>query len=164
MELRKIIGQDDVEKVKSFFHKIFPEEIGYDLVHFEQSVTGEHCFKRLEYYLGCEKGNVVGISGVYSDDEDECWLGWFGVRPEYRGKGYATAILDLQLQMMKNYGYKVCRLYTDKVINKHAVFLYIKKGFQTDSEYKGNIITMSKSLYDASIPNKWNGIPLGFAD
>ena len=105
----------------------------------------------------------MGISGVYADNNDECWLGWFGIRPEYRRKGYASSILDLQLQMMKDYGYKVCHLYTDKVINKHAVNLYIKKGFQKNSAYKDNIITMSKSFDSAIIPNKWSGEPLEFA-
>lgn len=163
MELHKITTLKDVEIVKSFFYQIFPEENKYDLIHFEQSITKQHNFKRLEYYLGYENDTIVGISGVYADNNDECWLGWFGIRPEYRRNGYANAILDLQLQMMKDYGYKVCRLYTDKVINKHAVNLYIKKGFQKDSAYKDDIITMSKSLDNVVILNKWSGEPLGFA-
>ena len=163
MKLHKITTLKDVEIVKSFFYQIFPEENKYDLIHFEQSITKQHNFKRLEYYLGYENDTIVGISGVYADNNDECWLGWFGIRPEYRRNGYANAILDLQLQMMKDYGYKVCRLYTDKVINKHAVNLYIKKGFQKDSAYKDDIITMSKSLDNVVILNKWSGEPLGFA-
>ncbi len=163
MELRKITTKEDVELVRSFFYQIFPTETEYDLVHYEQSITGEHDFQRLEYYFGCENGVVVGISGVYADNNDECWLGWFGVCPEYRRKGYASSILDLQLQKMKDYGYKVCRLYTDKVINKHAVNLYIKKGFQKDSSYQGNIMTMARSLDGVTLPYQWCGKPLAFA-
>ena len=164
MKLQKISTLEDIEIVKSFFYQIFPEENKYDLVHFEQSITRQHKFKRLEYYLGCENNALVGISGVYADNSDECWLGWFGIRPEYRRNGYASTILDLQLQMMKEYSYKVCRLYTDRVINKNAVNLYIKKGFKKDSAYENDIITMSKSLENASIPGKWIGKPLGFND
>lgn len=163
MKLHKITTHEDIEIVKSFFYQIFPEENKYDLIHFEQSITRQHGFKRLEYYLGYENNTVVGISGVYADNNVECWLGWFGIRPEYRRNGYASVMLDLQLQIMKDYGYKVCRLYTDEVINTHAVDLYIKKGFRKDSAYKDNIITMSQSFDNAVIPDKWSGEPLGFA-
>lgn len=163
MKLEKIATPEDIEIVKSFFYQIFPEESEYNLLHFDKSITGQHNLKRLEYYLGYENGAAVGVSGIYADNYDECWLGWFGIRPEYRQRGYATAILDMQLQMMKNYGYKVCRLYTDDVINKYAVDLYLKKGFQKDATYKENIITMSKSLDGVTIPLKWKNKPLCFA-
>ena len=99
---------------------------------------------------------------MYANNTNECWLGWFGIRPEYRHKGYATAMLNLQLEIMKNYGYKVCRLYTSEVINKEAVQLYIKTGFKKDSDYENNIITMAKPLNDEIHISKWQGIPLGF--
>ncbi len=162
MQLRKITTAADVEIIRSFFYDIFWEETDYDLVHFQDAITGEYDFERLEYYLGYENGGVVGISGVYADNADECWLGWFGIRPEYRHKGYATAMLNLQLEIMKNYGYKVCRLYTSEVINKEAVQLYIKTGFKKDSDYENNIITMAKPLNDEIHISKWQGIPLGF--
>ncbi|MBP5697961.1 MAG: GNAT family N-acetyltransferase [Alphaproteobacteria bacterium] len=162
MELRKVTTKDDVEMVRSFFYEIFKEETQYDLGHFEKAISGKHDLKRLEYYLGYEGNEVVGVSGVYADKNEECWLGWFGVRPECRRKGYGAAMLDLQLEMMKNYGYKVCRLYTDKVINKIAVKLYTKKGFQKDFAYKGNNITMAKSLDNVTVAVKWKGKPLGF--
>lgn len=162
MKLHKITEPKDIEIVKSFFYKIFPEETKYNLIHFEQAITGQHDFKRLEYYFGYKNDEIVGISGLYADNNDECWLGWFGIRPEYRRNGYASTLLDLQLQIMKDNNYKVCRLYTDKVINKNAIDLYIKKGFQQDSSYKENTITMSKSLDGTTIPNKWSGKPLEF--
>jgi len=164
MELRKVTTKQDIEIIKSFFYEIFPEESDYNLIHFKWSVTGQHNFKRLEYYFVCENGAIVGVSGIYAVKEDECWLGWFGVRPKYRQKGYASAMLDLQLRLMQGNGYKVCRLYTDTVINKNAVGLYLKKGFQKDSAYKGNIITMAKSLDNLTVPQKWTGIPLCFGE
>lgn len=71
-------------------------------------------------------------------------------------------MLLLQLQMMKDDGYQICRLYTDEIINKTAVHLYIKQGFKKDSDYKNHIITMSKSLDGTSPTPKWKGIPFGF--
>lgn len=162
MELHKITTLADVEVVRSFFYDIFWEVTNYDLVHFKDAVTGKHNFQRLEYYLGYENGEPVGISGIYADNVDECWLGWFGIRPEYRRKGYATATLDQLMEVMKKYGYKVCRLYTDTVINKNAIDLYIKKGFKKDSSYKENVITMAKALNENNDAPKWQGKPLGY--
>lgn len=162
MELKKITTQEDVEVVKSFFYDIFWEEADYDLIHFKDSITGKHDFKRLEYYLGYENDSVVGISGVYANSASECWLGWFGIRPEYRRKGYATAMLNLQLEIMKKYGYEVCRLYTSKIINKEAVKLYRKIGFKKDSDYENHIITMVKPLNGKTYVSEWQGMPLGF--
>ena len=162
MELVKITVKEDIENVRSFFCQIFPEETENSLLYFEKSITGQHQFQRLEYYLCHENNVIVGITGVYADNNDECWLGWFGIRPEYRQRGYATSILNLQLQQMQSYGYKICRLYTDKVINKNAVNLYLKTGFTEDSWYMDNIITMAKSLDNKTVINKWSGEPLGF--
>ena len=77
MELKKITTKKDIEIVRSFFRDIFWEEPDYDLIHFKESITGKHNFQRLEYYLGYEKNTAVGISGVYADNKEECWLGWF---------------------------------------------------------------------------------------
>lgn len=162
MKLKKITTPEDVEVVKSFFYDIFWEETDYDLIHFKDSIIGKHNFKRLEYYLGYENNSVVGISGVYANSTNECWLGWFGIRPEYRRKGYASAMLNLQLEIMKNYGYEVCRLYTSEIINKEAVQLYRKIGFKKDSDYENHIITMVKPLNDKIYISEWQGIPLGF--
>ena len=162
MELKKITTQKDIEVVKSFFYKIFVDEAAYDLIHIKQSVSGKHNFKRLEYYFGYENNTLIGLCGLYADQTDECWLGWFGIRPEYRQKGIANAMLNQLTQMMKDYGYKICRIYTDVVTNKEAVCLYKKQGFKQDSAYIGNIITMSKSLDGVTIPQGWKGEPLAF--
>ena len=162
MELLKIKTEQDIEVVKSFFYKIFLDESGYDLVHFKDSINKQHAFKCLEFYLAYVNHTVVGLTGIYAKKNNECWLGWFGICPEYRRRGYATQLLDLTLEMMKNYGYKICRLYTDTMNNQHAIQLYFKKGFQVDSTYQDNIITMVKSLDERTQILPWHGKPLGF--
>lgn len=163
MELKKITTPEDVEVVKSFFYKTFIiKESEYDLCHVKDAVTGKYNFQRLEYYLGYENGEVVGITGVYADNADECWLGWFGIRPEYRRRGYATSMLNLQLQMMKNYGYNVCRLYTYTTINKAAIPMYLKNGFSIDSEHDDHMLILVKAFDKTTPITKWEGMPLGF--
>ncbi|MBO4285401.1 MAG: GNAT family N-acetyltransferase [Alphaproteobacteria bacterium] len=163
MKLHKLTTQKDFETVKSIFYQIFIiKESEYDLSHFKDSITGKHNLQRLEYYLGYENDMAVGITGVYADNENECWLGWFGITPQHRRKGYATKMLDLQLLMMKNYGYKICRLYTNTTLNKEAIPMYLKIGFVKDSDYKNHFITMAKSLDGVTHIQKWKGKPLGF--
>lgn len=162
MKLKKITTLEDIELVRSFFYKVFIDEAGYDLAHFKRSITGKHHYKRLEYYFGCENDMVVGIGGIYANQTDECWLGWFGIRPEYRKKGYASVMLTLLTEKMKNYKYKICHLYTNIITNKEAVHLYKKQGFTQNSVYSGNIITMSKSLDGITPVSKRKGKPLGF--
>lgn len=162
MKLRKIKTLTDIEIVKSFFYKIFLDESGYDLIHFKDAITGCHNYKRLEFYLGYVNHEAIGLTGIYANQDDECWLGWFGICPEYRHKGYATKMLDLTINMMENYGYKVCRIYTDTVNNATAIKLYVQKGFKINSTYQQNIITMAKELENDVAISKWRGKPLGF--
>ena len=71
-----------------------------------------------------EGNTAVGISGVVADKQEECWLSWFGVRPEYRRKGYASAMLDLQIQMMQAYGLKSV-VYTQTLLQTKKRLHYI---------------------------------------
>ena len=161
MELRRIKTEKDIEIVESLFYKIFPDESGYDLHHFKNSITGRHTYKRLEYYLAYEKDTPVGLTGIYANKDDECWLGWFGIFPLYRRKGYATQMLDLQMKLMKEYGYKVCRIYTNTISNELAVRLYSKAGFQENAKYN-HVIIMAKALDGKTPVSKWQGKPLGY--
>lgn len=162
MKLHKIETPQDIEIVKSFFYKIFLDESGYNLSHFKQSVSGKHPYSRLEFYIAYENNVAVGLSGIYANRTDECWLGWFGIRPEYRKKGFATTLLNLQLQMMKDDGYKICRVYTNVISNKEAVRLYLKNGFEKDTVYAKNLVIMAKPLIKNTPVRKWKGKPLGF--
>ena len=162
MKLHRIKTLKDIEIVKKFFYQIFLDESGYDLIHFKDSIGKQQTFKRLEFYLATINRTIVGLTGIYADQDSECWLGWFGIRPEYRHRGYANKMLDLTLEKMQKYGYKVCRIYTNSVHNEDAVKLYLKKGFQINSKSRGNIITMAKSLGDSIVISKWKGKPLGF--
>ncbi len=58
---------------------------------------------------------VAGITGLETKVEDEAgsaWLGWFGVVPEYRGKGYGRALLKKTISKARNIGFGRLRLWT----------------------------------------------------
>lgn len=162
--LQEIKHIEDVKVIKTFFFDIFPEEPNYDCVEFLNSVTGQHNYDILKYYFVKVSEDIIGFCGFYSEKKDEVWLGWFGIKPAYRRKGYAQAALLEVLNIAKGLGYRYCRLYTDKKINAAACSLYFKNGFITDSCYKDDFITMVLDLNNEVVPTHkyWAGIPLGF--
>lgn len=69
----------------------------------------------LQYFLVAYNSDFVGITGFYAqsgDAQDIAWLGWFGVLPHERGKGYGRKILQCTVELLKQKGFKKVRLYT----------------------------------------------------
>lgn len=143
---------------------------------YDDSIAGnlDGC-TRLDYYLAFDDGKLVGITGIYSVNDEEAWLGWYGVVPECRSRGYGNAILDFTLEKMKSYGYKIALLYTEKDVNVEACKLYRKKGFAEGKTYTlldGKVVgeqrdrsdachetVFFKSLAGSSI-DSWDGTPV----
>jgi len=168
MLLKKVNNLDDCEKIKKIFHEIFPEEPKYDCIDFINSVTGNHNYNRLEYYTVVREKmldkDIMGFCGIYSENNEDAWIGWYGIRPKFRRRGYGIECLHILSALIKSYGYKYIRLYTDKVLNNNAYNLYLKDGFIEDSKCDYNFVTMIKSINNDKIPKYkyWKEIPLGF--
>ena len=95
----------------------------------------QNCFWRV--YLIDSDGATVGICGLYSqypNNNDELWLGWFGILKEYRRKGIGTTVLSLLQQHAILIGAKRIMSYVDK--SGEALPFYIKNGFQTIGSVK----------------------------
>lgn len=89
----------------------------------------------LNYWLAFNKQNeVIGITGLYhqiDDADDIAWVGWYGVKPEERGKGIGRNILEQTIAKAQATGCKALRLYTSTVPNEAtAQLLYEKLGFK----------------------------------
>lgn len=59
--------------------------------------------------------DVAGITGLETkvgDPDDVAWLGWFGVVPEHRGKGYGRALLKKTISKARLIGFEKLRLWT----------------------------------------------------
>jgi len=162
MRLKKLKTSNDIQLIRQYFHQIFPEEPHYDLADFDNSITGKHAYLQLDYYVAYDGADMVGFCGIYAKEEMECWLGWFGIRPEFRRRGFACGMLNRLFQKMAKQGYRLCRVYTDKVINHNAYLMYEKAGFTEDSRYENDFVTMVKALDDKAKITKWVGVPLGF--
>ena len=84
-----------------------------------------------EYYLIYENGICAGIIGIYSypEDPDSAWLGWFGIRKEFRRKHLGSRALALFEEMAVSKGFRFARLYTDAENNDVAIAFYKANGY-----------------------------------
>ena len=66
--------------------------------------------------------------------------------PEYRNRGFGHEGLNWVENLVKTKGFKVMRIYTNKVVNADAYRLYAKSGFIEDGGCENNIVTFHKAL------------------
>ena len=159
----KILSDNDLDPIKAFFYDIFTEESSYDLKDFKDAISGEHNYTLLNYWLVQDSNSeYIGFCGLEAENTDTCWLGWFGVRPQFRRRGFAKEMLAFLIATAKVLDYKECRVYTDKVINRVAYDFYLSNGFTEDGQYEYDFVTMVKPLVEDHIPIPWVGKPLGF--
>ena len=89
----KLITENDTLDLKRAQKGIFPKEDFSKAIPLD--LTDLSFIDYANYYLVYDNKELVGITGiyVYKDYPDEAWLGWFGVMPEKRNKGYGRRIL-----------------------------------------------------------------------
>ena len=167
MELDYIeITKDNIDFATKIQEEIFPGESAYE--HYLYTINKNEEYEK--YYLVYDKEKIVGITGTYSneplEETNSLWLGWYGVLPTERNKGYGTKILkdtiDMAKKLIPKYPIKYFRLYTDIKENKEALPLYdkymdIKEMYHNhnDVNYDGNCIIYSKSLTQEKV-QKWD--------
>jgi ribosomal protein S18 acetylase RimI-like enzyme len=77
-------------------------------------------------------GQVVGVSGLYRQPgmpETVCWVGWFGIRPRFRRKGFGTRAMYLLWDFARNNGCQELWVYTGSS-DDIAVCFYKSLGFE----------------------------------
>ena len=113
----------------------------------------------IKYYIAYIDDQEVGITGIYRYQKDEAWLGWFGILPKYRKKGYGKMLLEETMKLAEKLGYKTMRLYTDKKENDKAIKLYEKSGF-VGEKYLAEKLSYDCWIYSKSLYNDkaklWN--------
>ena len=152
-----LVDKENYKEAIRVQNSIFPNENGtlniiasLDIDLFVKTTGLEYKNDHVKYYLAEVDGRYVGITGMYYYDEyiDSAWLGWYGVLPEYRNKGYGREILRKTTDLAREKGFQNMRLYTDFVDNHNAINLYEEEGFV------GEKYTLEKLSYDCWIYSK----------
>ena len=111
-----------------------------DSMHTLECAIFEDPYSRDTLKRKCDhKHNLLGLVGVVGDKpaafkigyelSPRCYYSWLGgVAPEYRGRGYALQLMNLQHQQAINMGYRTVRTHTH---NKYRdmLLLNIRYGF-----------------------------------
>ena len=120
------ITENNIDYAVSIQEELFPGESAR--TNYEESLTPS---SDNEYYLIYQDGACAGIIGLYHYPEDPCsaWLGWFGIRKDYRRKHLGSAALLLFEDMAVAKGYQFARLYTDALNNEAAIAFYRANGY-----------------------------------
>lgn len=159
------ISKDTLLLATEIQMKIFSEE-DCAYLHYLYSFINAEAKK---YFIVYEDFELIGITGIYEDEFTQeigtAWVGWYGVLPDYRGKGYGKQILLKTIESATKLGYKFIRLYTEST-NISACKLYDKVMDFKEFYYKENIpdiLVYSKSLCKETCPkfnNKFLGLNL----
>ena len=118
-------------------------------------VTKMHAGQRemnARYFLMVDKENrVLGTTGLYQtakDQSEAIWLGWMGLRPQYRGMGLGQKLLDFSIQEARKTNADYLRLYTSNYSAERAAQpLYEKFGLKVVSEMKHDTVPFIKYLF-----------------
>ena len=100
-----------------------------------------------------ESGKVIGLTGMYTEDEDEsCWLGWFCIDEDYRGGKFGKKLLEFSIEQAKKMEKKSLHVYTYKAERfERAIALYKKydfKEYQEENNSDKNAICLQKSIVE----------------
>lgn len=83
----------------------------------------------------CVESETIGICSYYRQDADppqRFWIGWIGVRPKYRRRGRATAMLSKICSDLRARGANRICVYTS---NPEAVALYQSIGMSIEGAF-----------------------------
>ena len=113
------VRQETFEAMQLQFEKLSPENLEEAKVFADKVFTleGDAASKNLEAIIAREAnplagnqnywiakdvaGNLAGITGLYEltgDRTEHCWLGWFALQPELRGRSVGTKMLDFTIR------------------------------------------------------------------
>ncbi len=87
-------------------------------------------------YVAFHLDKPVGVTGIYCEQEDpseRCWLGWFGIVPNYRRKRVGSHLFNTTCKISRSKGFSSLYIYTegsdDKAISFYESIGCNKLGF-----------------------------------
>lgn len=155
-----LVTFDNVKKAVEVQKTIFPHEDGtlnllasLDRKLFIDITGIEYLDDNAKYYLAFWGNEPVGITGLYcylNEYPRDAWIAWYGVKSQYRKKGFGREILHWTICKAREEGYKNIRLYTDSKENIEAIKLYEKLGF-VGEKYRRETLAYDCYIYSKSL-------------
>lgn len=133
---------------------LFPGMCGY--LSYVNAIKNKNPYF-LVYLVGNEQ--PIGITGIYNCDcfgaekLETAWLGWYGIKKEYRGQGLGKQILLDTINESRIRGYKKFRLYTSETRCPEALFLY-DKVMDIGEFYTKEQQELKRKVYSLSLTEK----------
>ncbi len=157
----ELINEKNIDLATSIQYKIFPKECAY--FHYKESIDTNN--EDQWFYIVKHNGIPVGVAGLYiydEIDEESIWLGWFGILPEFRSRGFGRQTLLDMIEKAKKFNKKYFRLYTNdpgtstaRPLYRSVMQMYEKYENKDDYNYDGNCYIYSYSLCGEEI-KQWN--------
>ena len=126
----KIFGEPDRDGITKEFRAAAEVQPEKDLAEQDLGMVDLH------YYIFAKDGTDIGIIGhnKVKGHDDDAWLGWFGILPEYRGGGMAKIVVNQMYDIAAAQpGVKTVRFYvTTEPEYQIAYKMYERMGFKTE--------------------------------
>ena len=147
------VDKNNAKETIALLNRIFPKDIN----RYNNPEIGIMCSQYPENYKDyydhfnllwtspfvlMERGRIIGTTGIYhlaTDPEDQVWLGWFCIDPDFRKKGFGGMLIEWTMDQARQKGFKKMKLYTsdDPEVTTSEI-LYDKLGFKKVGEEKGD--------------------------
>ena len=133
-----------LNEASKLLYNTFEDITQDDKLLLKKSLTHISDTIKLEYFtLIDEDKNLVGITGLYNEDDDnkdDIWLGWFCIDKDYRKKGLSKKLLKFTIDRALSYDKKILKLYVyNSKKYQPAIKLYEQFGFKQIKKSKGYI-------------------------
>lgn len=104
----KVSDQQDIEEAyrMSLEPEIFESELK------KQGIRSLKYWVATKSKKSHEIAGVTGLETMLEDEPEVAWLGWFGVTPEFRGKGFGRSLLKTTISKARTIGFDKLRLWT----------------------------------------------------
>lgn len=132
MEIRRFNNKDQAE-VKKLITEILSEEFLMDQRAYPysdlDSVSTVYGGEREGFFVGEEKGKVIGTVGVKEESKEVAILRRLFINSAYRGKGFGRLLMDRALAFCREKGYKEAIFHVSTNM-KTAMALCKRRGFK----------------------------------
>lgn len=145
---------------------IFPHEKDADFLRsscLNDQKEIQNLFNFSELWLIKQKDIPVGLTGLHSYTKypQDVWMNWFGILPEYRGKGIGRQALEWTIAQAKKKGFPHVYLYSEIGDNDVAIAFYrylnfFEEPYTAEKEIKNMLIFRTSTVATALPPPLWN--------